>query len=50
MDIHIEGDIDGIETAAAFPPDYQMPVIYLTAYSEEATLERRADHGLMAIC
>ena len=40
MDIHIEGDIDGIETAARIPDELQIPVIYLTAYSEEATLER----------
>jgi CheY-like chemotaxis protein len=40
MDIHIEGDIDGIETAARIPDEFQVPVIYLTAYSEEATLER----------
>jgi two-component sensor histidine kinase/CheY-like chemotaxis protein len=38
MDIHIEGDMDGISTAAAIPGEYQIPVIYLTAYSEEATL------------
>jgi PAS domain S-box-containing protein len=40
MDIHIEGDIDGIETASRIPPNLKIPVIYLTAYSEEATLER----------
>ncbi|MDY0871353.1 PAS domain S-box protein [Dongia rigui] len=40
MDIHIEGDIDGIETAARIPSDMMLPVIYLTAYSEDATLER----------
>jgi len=40
MDIHIEGDMDGITTAATIPPDYHIPVIYLTAYSEEATLAR----------
>src|SRR3954471_23434733 len=40
MDIHIEGDIDGIETASRIPPELQIPVIYLTAYSKEATLER----------
>lgn len=40
MDIHIEGDIDGIETAARIPPNLMVPVIYLTAYSEEATIER----------
>ncbi|MDE2430470.1 MAG: response regulator, partial [Burkholderiales bacterium] len=36
MDIHISGDIDGIDTAAKI----HVPVIYLTAYSEEKTLER----------
>jgi PAS domain S-box-containing protein len=40
MDIHIEGDMDGIETASRIPEALQIPVIYLTAYSEEATLER----------
>jgi PAS domain S-box-containing protein len=40
MDIHIEGAIDGIETAALIPAELRIPVIYLTAYSEEATLER----------
>lgn len=40
MDIHIDGDMDGIATAAAIPPNLHLPVVYLTAYSEEATLER----------
>jgi PAS domain S-box-containing protein len=40
MDIHIEGDIDGIETTMRIPAEYRIPVIYLSAYSEEATLER----------
>ncbi|MDR3510933.1 MAG: response regulator [Caulobacteraceae bacterium] len=40
MDIHIEGDMDGIETAARILADLGIPVIYLTAYSEEATFER----------
>jgi PAS domain S-box-containing protein len=40
MDIHIEGEIDGIETAARISTQYAIPVIYVTAYSEEATLER----------
>src|SRR4051812_28805325 len=42
MDIHIEGDIDGIETASRTPTELMIPVIYLTAYSEEATLTRAA--------
>jgi signal transduction histidine kinase len=40
MDVNIEGDIDGIETAARIPEHHNIPVIYLTAYSEEATLQR----------
>ena len=32
--------MDGIETASRIPPELHIPVIYLTAYSEEATLER----------
>ncbi len=40
MDIHIEGSMDGIETADAISRRYHTPVIYLTAYSEQATLER----------
>jgi signal transduction histidine kinase len=40
MDIHIDGSLDGIETASRLPADDRIPVIYLTAYSEEATLER----------
>jgi len=40
MDIHIEGGVDGIETAARICEQTRMPIIYLTAYSEDATLER----------
>ncbi|MBX3611324.1 MAG: response regulator [Hydrogenophaga sp.] len=40
MDIHIKGELDGIELASMLGRDYQLPIIYLTAYSEDATLER----------
>jgi len=40
MDVNIEGEIDGIETAARIPPDYHVAIVYLTAYSEDGTLER----------
>jgi CheY-like chemotaxis protein len=40
MDIHIDGDIDGIETASRIPPDHCVPVIYLTAFAGETTLQR----------
>jgi PAS domain S-box-containing protein len=40
MDIHIEGNMDGIETASRIPAQLNIPVIYLTAYSGDDTLER----------
>ncbi|NPU91256.1 MAG: EAL domain-containing protein [Gammaproteobacteria bacterium] len=40
MDIHIEGDTDGIDAAEILMKKHQTPVIYLTAYSEENTLRR----------
>jgi CheY-like chemotaxis protein len=43
MDIHIQGDIDGIETARRIPRYLHVPVIYLTAYSEDVTLNRASD-------
>jgi CheY-like chemotaxis protein len=40
MDIRIEGDMDGIETAEKVTSLYHLPVVYLTAHSDEKTLER----------
>jgi signal transduction histidine kinase len=40
MDIHIEGAIDGIETTERIPAELLVPIIYLTAYSDEVTLAR----------
>ena len=40
MDIHIQGDMDGIDVAARLQETHSIPVIYLTAYSEDSTLER----------
>ena len=40
MDIHIKGDMDGIEVARRIGLEHTTPVVYLTAYSEDATLER----------
>jgi CheY-like chemotaxis protein len=43
MDIHIQGDMDGIETAKRIPRYLHIPVIFLTAYSEDITLKRAGD-------
>ncbi|SET31440.1 diguanylate cyclase (GGDEF) domain-containing protein [Nitrosomonas marina] len=40
MDIHIQGEMDGVEVAARLQEKHSIPVIYLTAYSEEKTLSR----------
>ena len=40
MDIHIQGKIDGVEVASRLQKMHNIPVIYLTAYSEEQTLNR----------
>ena len=40
MDIHIKGNLDGIETAALVRARFHIPVIYLTAYADGPTLER----------
>jgi PAS domain S-box-containing protein len=40
VDIRIQGEQDGIETANALRAHYQVPVVYLTAHADERTLER----------
>ncbi|MHC1742546.1 MAG: response regulator [Syntrophobacteraceae bacterium] len=40
MDIRLQGDMDGIQAAGEILSRFRVPVIFLTAYSEDATLER----------
>lgn len=40
MDIVLSGKMDGIETAQQILSRYNIPVIFLTAYSDEKKLER----------
>src|SRR5258708_4456566 len=40
MDITFDGDIDGIETAQRMRDRYDVPVIYLTAFGDQATFAR----------
>ncbi len=40
MDIVLKGQMDGVETAQEITRRFDVPVIYLTAYADEATLER----------
>jgi PAS domain S-box-containing protein len=40
MDIHLAGNMDGIETAGLIHTQFDIPVIYLTAYADNNLLER----------
>ena len=40
MDIQLEGNMDGVDAAERIGADYEIPVVYLTAYSDETTLAR----------
>lgn len=40
MDIHLDGEMDGIEAAYQIMEKYNIPVVYLTAYADQEILER----------
>ena len=40
MDIVLKGDMDGVEAAEQIRARFNIPIIYLTAYSDDKTLER----------
>lgn len=40
MDVHLKGEIDGIQAAAQIRARADIPIVYVTAYSDEATLRR----------
>jgi len=40
MDIVLKGEMDGIETTEVINSRFDVPIIYLTAYSDERTFER----------
>ncbi len=40
MDIVLKGEIDGIEAAQQIKENLDVPIVYLTAYSDERTLKR----------
>ncbi len=40
MDIKLKGDMDGIEAARQIKDSFNIPVVYLTAHADDATLER----------
>jgi CheY-like chemotaxis protein len=40
MDIHLRGEIDGVETTEQIRSRFNIPVIYLTAYADEVIFQR----------
>ncbi len=40
MDIRLEGEIDGVEAAEPIRSEFNVPIVYLTAYADEATIQR----------
>ncbi|MEE3715624.1 ATP-binding protein [Tumidithrix elongata RA019] len=42
MDINLKGSIDGIEAAKEIQSRFQIPIVYLTAFGDDATLRRTA--------
>jgi two-component system cell cycle sensor histidine kinase/response regulator CckA len=45
MDIHLQGPSDGIAVASEVRKRYQLPVVFLTAYADKATLDRANASG-----
>lgn len=40
MDIHLQGEMDGVDASARLMADWGIPVIFLTAYADQETIER----------
>ncbi|MEO9386789.1 two-component system response regulator [Chromobacterium phragmitis] len=40
MDIHLEGPMDGVEAACEIHRQLRIPIVFLSAYAENATLQR----------
>lgn len=40
MDIHLDGEMDGVDAAIEIQAQHRIPVIYLTAFAEDDTLRR----------
>jgi signal transduction histidine kinase/DNA-binding response OmpR family regulator len=40
MDINIPGPLDGVETAALVQREHEAPIIYISAFTDDATIER----------
>ena len=43
MDIHLADGCDGVETARVLREKYDCAVVFVTAYADDATVERTAE-------
>lgn len=48
MDIHLAGEMDGIDAVGAIHKEKQVPVIFITAYDESSIVERAMKHKPLA--
>ncbi len=40
MDVRLKGEMDGVDTAEKIRENFDIPIIYLTAYSDDEVLEK----------
>lgn len=45
MDIRLDGRLDGIETAAIVNEEYNIPIIFMTAFNDRETMDRAKKTG-----
>ena len=45
MDVKLEGRLDGIDAAAEIRKRHELPIVFLTAYADEATITRAKQQG-----
>ncbi len=48
MDIHLAGEMDGIEAAREIHRRFQIPIIFMTGYSDQETIARIRDLNPLA--
>ena len=48
MDIHLAGEMDGIDAVGAIHKEIPIPVIFITAYDETSVVERAMTHNPLA--
>jgi CheY-like chemotaxis protein len=45
LDIHLKGNLDGIDLARRIKSLYSIPIIYLSGYADDSSLERAIETG-----